>query len=149
MQSSITPDLIHHMGKCQNTQKNVKNNRAKRLALSQQLITRLQVCRTKTYMKHKYEKMIHKSSTALTWDNTNYLRVSTCLTIPTLLSVLVWIKTLIVKVTKYGRGKRSGIDTIKYHIWPGIPEGKVTKIHENITNKRVKRSALSKQVTTK
>ena len=34
------------------------------------------------------------------------------------------------------RGRQiSGIDTIKYHTWPGTPYGKVTKTWENTTHK--------------
>ena len=48
------------------------------------------------------------------------------------------------------RGRqRSGIDTIKHHNWPRTPRGKVTKTQENITHKRAKRPALSRQVTTR
>ena len=36
----------------------------------------------------------------------------------------------------------SGINTIKYHTWPGTAHGKVTKTQENITDKRAKRLAL-------
>ena len=32
------------------------------------------------------------------------------------------------------RWQRSGINTIKYHTWPRIPHGKVTKTQLNITN---------------
>ena len=36
---------------------------------------------------------------------------------------------------KVTRRQRSGIDTIKYHTWPRIPHGKVTKTQLNIINK--------------
>ena len=48
---------------------------------------------------------------------------------------------------KLERWLRSGIDTIKYHTWPRIPQGKVTKTQTSQT--RANRSALSQQVTTR
>ena len=45
------------------------------------------------------------------------------------------------------RWQRSGIDAIKYHTWPRIPHGKVTKTQLNIT-KESQGSGLSHQVTT-
>ena len=41
------------------------------------------------------------------------------------------------------------MDTIKYHIWPRTPHGKVSKTKENITHERAKRSALSQQGITR
>ena len=50
---------------------------------------------------------------------------------------------------KKGSRQSSWIRTIKYHIWPRTPHGKVTKTQENITHKRAKRLALSQQLTTR
>ena len=55
-----------------------------------------------------------------------------------------------IPLLKQEKRQRSGIDTIKYHTWPRIPHGKVTKTQFNIANNSQEVSPfLSQQVTTR
>ena len=69
-------------------------------------------------MAKKPNKMVCVTTNHLYWEVAEFCKI-----------IFPWATMLIV------RKIRPGIDTIKYHTWPRIPHGNVTKIQLNITNK--------------